>query len=149
MSDHEPHKEIIDSISQAIFTVNRHAKTALNPKFLYQLKKEALTKLIRENKAKKIGLQFSQNPGNSQQRSDVLVECGNYLFHIPPIKEDFNTLPHLGKLTDKYRNPKTRMGLREAKNVLQSYTGIKETTPPSPPKNKRTYQKPVFKRLGE
>ncbi|MEW9501497.1 YkyB family protein [Jeotgalibacillus marinus] len=147
MPDHGSHKEIISSISQAVFTVNRHAKTASDPKFLYLLKKEALIKLISENKAKRVGLQFSNNPGLSQQRSDVLVECGDYLFHIPPRKEDFNSLPHLGKMSGAVRNPKTRMGLWEAKNILQSYTGLKDSSP-QPPKN-RTYQKPIFKRLGE
>ncbi|TDL35215.1 hypothetical protein E2R51_05705 [Jeotgalibacillus sp. S-D1] len=147
MSEQEPSNKLSSSISQAIFTVNKHAKTASNPKYLYHLKKEALTKLIKENKAKKIGLQFSNNPGLSQQRSDVLVECGDYMFHIPPRKEDFNSLPHLGKLTESFRNPKTRMGLREAKTILESYTGLKDVSS-SPPKN-RTYQKPVFKRLGE
>ena len=70
----------IDNLSQAIFIVNRHAKTATNPKFLYKLKHESLKKLIEEGKAKKVGLHFSENPRNSQQQSDVLVECGNILF---------------------------------------------------------------------
>jgi len=147
MTEHDPREEIVLALSQAIFTVNKHAKTASDPKYLYQLKKEALLKLLREKKAEKIGLQFSKNPGLSQQRSDVLVQCKDYMFHIPPTKEDFDVLPHLGKLTDTYRNPKTRMGLREAKSILQSYTGLKESSSTQPVK--RTYQKPVFKRLGE
>ncbi|MGQ0516420.1 YkyB family protein, partial [Bacillus sp. D-CC] len=28
-------------------------------------------------------------------------------FHIPPTKEDFRILPHLGHLESSYRNPKT------------------------------------------
>ncbi|PPA72222.1 YkyB family protein [Jeotgalibacillus proteolyticus] len=147
MNEHDPNHINIASISQAIFTVNKHAKTASDPKFLYQLKKEALNKLLTERKAEKIGLQFSRNPGNSQQRSDLLVKCGDYFFHLPPKKEDFSSLPHLGELTDSYRNPKTRMGLREAKTILQSYTGLRGT--PIKPAQKRSYQKPVFKRLGE
>ena len=88
----------IENLSQAIFIVNRHAKTAINPGFLYKLKHESLKKLIAEGKAQKVGLHFSEHPKNSRQQSDVLVECGRYTFHIPPTKQDFTELPHLGKL---------------------------------------------------
>jgi hypothetical protein len=138
----------ISNLSQAIFTVNRHAKTAPNPKQLYTLKHEALKKLITEGKAKKVGLHFSQNPRNSQQRSDVLVECDQYTFHIPPIKTDFVELPHLGKLDENIRNPKSSLSLNQAKTLLQSYTGIKEDDP-SFNKSQKTYSKPIFKKLGE
>jgi hypothetical protein len=135
----------IDNLAKAIFTVNRHAKTALNPAFLYLLKKKAIEKLISEGKAKKVGLHFSPNPKNSRQQSDVLVSVGDYYFHIPPAKEDFANLPHLGALNDSYRNPVTKMPLSQAKALLQTYTGITEVPKPS----RKTYQKPVFKRLGE
>lgn len=137
----------IDNLSQAIFIVNRHAKTAPNPKFLYRLKHDALQKLLREGKAKKVGLHFSNNPKLSQQQSDVLVVCGKYSFHLPPSKSDFTQLPHLGKLQENVRNPKTYLSLSEAKKLLTSYTGLKEEEM-NPPK-KRRYEKPVFKRLGE
>lgn len=138
----------IENLSQALFIVNRHAKTATNPKFLYKLKHESLKKLIEEGKAKKIGLHFSQNPRNSQQQSDVLVECGRYTFHIPPTRVDFDELPHLGKLDGNIRNPKSSLSLNQAKMVLQVYTGITEFE--QPPTNKRKkYQKPIFKKLGE
>lgn len=141
----------IENLSQAVYIVNRHAKTAINPKFLYKLKHEALKKLIVEGKAKKIGLHFSENPRNSQQQSDVLVECGRYTFHIPPTKADFADLPHLGKLDDQVRNPKAALSLTQAKGLLQSYTGISETRQPPtyPKKNPRSFQKPIFKKLGE
>ncbi|MBA2874181.1 YkyB family protein [Thermaerobacillus caldiproteolyticus] len=135
----------IDNLAKAIFTVNRHAKTALNPSFLYLLKKKTIAKLLKEGKARKVGLHFSRNPKYSQQQSDVLVAIGDYYFHIPPTKEDFANLPHLGALNDSYRNPVTRMPLSQAKALLQAYTGIKEL----PHQRKKTYQKPVFKRLGE
>lgn len=138
----------IENLSQAIFTVNRHAKTAPNPKFLYRLKHEALKKMLKEGKAKKVGLHYSANPKLSQQQSDVLVACGNYTFHIPPSKEDFSLLPHLGKLSTHGQNPKTRLSLVTARALLVSYTGIKETDGPMKPK-KQAYQKPEFKRLGE
>lgn len=143
----------IENLAQAVFIVNRHAKTAINPKYLYRLKQESLKKLILEGKAEKIGLHFSQNPRNSQQQSDVLVKCGDYLFHIPPTKTDFATLPHLGKLDGHVRNPKASLSLNAAKALLQTYTGINETDGGSPPNHQRRkqqpYQKPVFKRLGE
>jgi hypothetical protein len=140
----------IDNLAQAIFIVNRHAKTATNPKLLYKLKQEALKKLIEEGKAKKAGLHFSENPRNSQQQSDVLVECGRYTFHIPPTKTDFLELPHLGKLDGLVRNPKATLSLSSARALLQAYTGISEQEqPPSNPKKNKTYQQPVFKKLGE
>lgn len=136
----------IENLSQAIFTVNRHAKTATNPKFLYKLKKTAIDKMIQEKKATKTGLHFSRNPKFSQQQSDVLVKCGDYTFHIPPTKEDFQHLPHLGHLDQHSRNPKTRMPLNTAKQLLQEYTGLKETKQkPDHPDRK----KPVFKKLGD
>lgn len=135
----------ITNLSQAIFTVNRHAKTASNPKYLYALKKNALNKMIVEKKAKKVGLHFSRNPRFSQQQSDVLVQCGEYSFHIPPTKEDFHTLPHLGHLDQHSRNPKSRMSLKTAKQLLQQYTGMKEERRKTPTRT----QKPVFKKLGD
>jgi hypothetical protein len=140
----------IENLAQAIFIVNRHAKTATNPKYLYKLKQESLKKLLKEGKAKKVGLHFSENPRNSQQQSDVLVECGKYTFHIPPTKSDFQELPHLGKLDGRVRNPKAVLSLGLAKTLLQTYTGLSETDQQSlTSKNQRTYQKPIFKKLGE
>lgn len=141
-------KPTIENLSQAIFIVNRHAKTAPNPKFLYKLKHDALQKLLKEGKAKKVGLHFSNNPRFSQQQSDVLVVCGKYSFHLPPSKNDFAQLPHLGKLQEHIRNPKAFVSLSEAKRLLSFYTGLKEDENQNQPK-KRRYEKPVFKRLGE
>lgn len=141
----------IENLSQAIFTVNRHAKTAINPRFLYKLKHETLKKLLEEGKAKKVGLHFSENPKNSKQQSDVLVKCGRYTFHIPPTKLDFTELPHLGKLNEHVRNPRSSLSLNTAKIILQSYTGITESEqPPSNNRgNQKLYEKPIFKKLGE
>lgn len=144
-----PLKPTNENLSQAIFTVNRHAKTATNPKFLYKLKKAAIEKMIKEGKAVKLGLHFSENPKWSQQQSDVLVKCGNYSFHIPPSKQDFGELPHLGKLDYSSRNPKCRMPLHQAKQLLLFYTGIKDETPSAKHSNQRKQNKPVFKKLGE
>jgi hypothetical protein len=138
----------VENLSQAIFTVNRHAKTAPDPKFLYKLKHDALQKLIKEGKASKVGLHYSGNPKNSQQQSDVLVKCGNYSFHLPPSKEDFSHLPHLGKLDSYVRNPKASLSLNTAKKLLMTYTGLKEYNS-TPHQKKPRYEKPVFKKLGE
>lgn len=148
----------VENLSKAIFIVNRHAKTAPNPKFLYDLKKTALKQMVESGQAKKLGLHFSRNPKLSQQRSDVVVMCGEYTFHMPPSKEDFQELPHLGQLDNHTRNPKTHLPLQQAKSLLMSFTGMKETNivqrnNPSrtsyPYQNQTSYQKPVFKRLGE
>ena len=139
----------VENLSRAIFIVNRHAKTAPNPKFLYKLKYTALHKLIKEGKATKVGLHYSNNPKYSQQQSDVLVSCGNYTFHLPPSKSDFENLPHLGKLDNCVRNPKATLSLTQAKKLLTSYTGLKEDVPAPHSPQKRKYNKPVFKKLGE
>ncbi|TQR20172.1 YkyB family protein [Psychrobacillus vulpis] len=110
-------------IATAIYTVNRHAKTAIDSKPLYELKKLALHKMLTENKAKKVGLHFVRKPKNSQQQSSVLIQCADYYFHIIPIKEDFKNLPHLGHLDDTYRNPIRKMNLRMAKELLSDYIG--------------------------
>jgi hypothetical protein len=144
-----PQTTTITNLSQAVFTVNRHAKTAINPKYLYSLKKHALQKMIKEGKAIKVGLHFSNNPRFSQQQSDVLVDCGNYTFHIPPAKSDFEKLPHLGSLDKSKRNPKCRMSLSEAKVILEKYTGMKEKKEARQQPYGRNYQKPVFKKLGD
>lgn len=111
-------------IAQAIFTVNRHAKTAPDNQYLYTLKKEALLAMIIQNRAQKIGLHFSKNPRKSQQQSSVLVKCGNYYFHMLPKKEDFEQLDHLGQLDESYRNPPSRMNLKTAKEILSEFTGL-------------------------
>lgn len=117
----------VDEIARAIFTVNRHAKAALQPKHLYTIKKEAIAKLIREKKAKKIGLHFSNNPKLSNQHSILLVKVGAYYFHLPPQKEDFKNLEHLGKLDENFRNPPAKMSLSHAKKTLYHYIGWKES----------------------
>lgn len=73
-------------IAQAIFTINKHAKTAPDNRFLYMLKKQAIQKLIEQKQAKKIGLHFVERPRNSQQQSSVLIACGDYYFLLYPKK---------------------------------------------------------------
>ncbi len=117
MNDHHS----TDQIARAIFTVNRHAKTAPDNRELYRLKSESLLKLIQERKASKIGLQFVQNPTKSQQYSTTLVKCSSFYFHMRATKEDFQRLPHLGHPNGRFRNPSVSMGLPKAKRILQAY----------------------------
>lgn len=128
-------------IAQAIFTVNRHAKTAPDNQFLYALKKEALTVMILQDRAQKIGLHFSKNPRKSQQQSSVLVKCGEYYFHMLPKKEDFEHLDHLGHLDESYRNPPSRMNLKVAKEILSQLTGLQpEKKAPAVPAASNSYK---------
>lgn len=125
-------------IAQAIFTINKHAKTAPDNRFLYMLKKHAIQKLIEQKQAKKIGLHFVERPRNSQQQSSVLIACEDYYFHTLPEKDDFKELPHLGHLDRTYRNPPCRMSLKQAKSILILFTDMKIENPkPTIPAKKK------------
>jgi hypothetical protein len=131
----------IQQLAIAIYTVNRHAKTAPDNKQLYSLKKMAIDKLLRLGKAEKIGLHFVDNPKFSKQHSTVLVRCDNFLFHTIPDKEDFNTLPHLGQQDPTSRNPQERMSLKIAREILSNYVD-----PPQPIAVVKQQEKIVQKR---
>ncbi|WP_164217886.1 YkyB family protein [Virgibacillus sp. YIM 98842] len=117
----------LNDIAKALYTINRHAKTAPNPKHLYSMKKEAISQLLKKNQAVKIGLHFSNHPKLSNQHSTLLVKVDEYYFHIPPTKQDFKDLDHLGSLDNNYRNPRAKMSLSQAKRVIYDYIGW---TPP-------------------
>lgn len=127
-----------NKLAQAIFTINRHAKTALKPQHLYKIKELAIKKLLKENRARKIGLHFAKNPKYSNQYSTLLIQVDDYYFHIPPTKEDFDTLEHLGELNDNFRNPKTSMGLNYAKKTIYQFIDWKE------PRRKRKKRKSPY-----
>lgn len=131
-----------NEIAQALFVINKHAKTALEPKLLYQLKKEAIDKLLYDKQAKKIGLQFSDHPKKAQQHSTLLVQVGDYFFHVPPKKHDFKMFQHLGKLEKDYRNPAVKLSLKKAKQII--YTYLDKT----PLKTKETHPKYAPTLLG-
>ncbi|WP_117160905.1 YkyB family protein [Paraliobacillus sp. X-1268] len=114
----------IEEIAKALFIINRHAKTALNPSDLYNLKKKTITKLLENKNAEKIGLHFSDRPKLSRQHSTLLVKVGSYYFHIPPNKQDFKEVEHLGNIDQNYRNPKTKLSLTQAKKVLYVFLEI-------------------------
>ncbi|MFD1037130.1 YkyB family protein [Virgibacillus byunsanensis] len=127
----------LSDLARAIYTINRHAKTAPEPKHLYYIKKEAISRLLKEKKAKKVGLHFSEHPKFSNQHSTLLVKVDNYYFHIPPTKEDFKELKHLGTLDQNYRNPQTKMSLSQAKKVVYRY--IDWTPEQKQPTRKKQY----------
>lgn len=120
----------LKTLAQAVFTINRHAKTAPNPKHLYQIKKETINKLLEEKKARKVGLHFSNHPKLSNQHSTLLVQIDDYFFHVPPSKEDFKMLEHLGSLDENYRNPQTKMSLSLAKKIVYQYIDWKPEKKP-------------------
>lgn len=120
----------IRQLTVAIYTVNRHAKTAPDNKELYALKKNALEKLIQTGHATKVGLHFVDNPKFSKQHSTTLIRCCDFLFHMIPEKEDFNTLPHLGHQDQTSRNPQERMSIRTARELLVKYTGVQTNNTP-------------------
>ncbi|MDN4607982.1 YkyB family protein [Sporosarcina highlanderae] len=113
-------------IAIAIYTVNRHAKTAPNNRELYALKNKSIQKLLQMGYAKKIGLHFIDNPQMSKQSSTVLVKCGDFLFHTLPEKEDFKSLPHLGNQDQAFRNPQERMNLKTARDLLTDFIAEKQ-----------------------
>ncbi|WP_010096834.1 YkyB family protein [Ornithinibacillus scapharcae] len=126
----------LHDLARAIYTVNRHAKTAPEPQHLYYIKKETLKRLLDEKKAKKIGLHFSDHPKLSNQHSTLLVQVEDYYFHIPPTKEDFQELKHLGSLDQNFRNPQTRMSLSQAKKIIYQYIDWKPANKNNKPKQK-------------
>ncbi|MEN1967043.1 YkyB family protein [Lentibacillus sp. N15] len=108
-------------IAKALYTINRHAKTAPEPQHLYFIKKEAIKRLLRDKQAKKVGLHFSDHPKFSNQHSTLLVKVDDYYFHVPPAKEDFKELEHLGTLDQDFRNPRTKMSLSQAKRIIYRF----------------------------
>ncbi|MGM8366247.1 YkyB family protein [Virgibacillus sp. W0181] len=121
----------LNELARALYTINRHAKTAPEPQHLYFIKKEAISRLLKEKRAEKIGLHFSNRPKFSNQHSTLLVKVDQYYFHIPPAKDDFKKLTHLGSLNQNYRNPQTKMPLSHAKKVIYNYIDWKPKKQPS------------------
>lgn len=114
-------QQSIEDIAQAIYTINRHAKTAPKPQHLYYLKNETIKKLLSEKRAKKVGLQFSNRPKLSHQHSMLLIQIGSYYFHTIPNKDDFKNLPHLGHIDHSHHNPPVQMSLNQAKHIIYDY----------------------------
>lgn len=114
----------LEELTHAIYVINRNLKTITHPerkRYLYSLKRNVLLKLVSEGKAKKVGIHFSPNPKYSKQANDLLIEVGDYAFHIPPTKEDFKLLPHLGTRDNEKRNPKVYYPFKKAIRLLEEY----------------------------
>lgn len=151
MSDHQVNVSTKE-IAQALFIVNRHAKTAPDPRHLYTLKKKTIQQLLNRKQAKKIGLHYSNHPKHSQQHSTLLVQVAEYYFHIPPHKEDFKELEHLGNLDQTFRNPKPNLSLSKAKKILYYYLDWKEDAPNtehSQKRKKNSYSSSVYSPWGQ
>ncbi|MGY0692217.1 YkyB family protein [Virgibacillus sp. FSP13] len=127
----------LGELAKAIYTINRHAKTAPEPQHLYFIKKETIKRLLKEKQAIKIGLHFSDHPKFSNQHSTLLVKVDNYYFHIPPEKQDFKELEHLGELDQDFRNPRTKMSLSQAKKVIYRYIDWKPRNESKPMRRKQ------------
>ncbi|MBO8155459.1 MAG: hypothetical protein H0Z32_03265 [Bacillaceae bacterium] len=112
-------------IAEAISVVNRHAKTAPQPKQLYTLKRKSIQKLLHQKQAKKVGLHYSEHPTLSKQHTTLLIQVEDFYFHLPPEKNDLNTLKHLGHINHEFRNPKPQLSLKRAKQILYHYLGWK------------------------
>ncbi len=124
----------IESIKQALYSVNRHAKTAISKRELYRLKYETLLKLIKIGHAQKVHLEYSTQTGRSQQSTVVLVKVGTktegepLYFHMLPEKDDFKCLNHTGAaISQNLHNPKSTMSLNTAKRILQQFVGVTKT----------------------
>lgn len=138
-------KQAIRQLAIAIYTINRHAKTAPDNRQLYTLKKLALDKLIETGNAEKVGLHFVENPKFSKQHSALLIRVDDFLFHTIPDKDDFKTLPHLGQQDAASRNPQERMSLKTARDLLMEFVNPHSQTtqkqkPVTPKKTRRIIQ---------
>lgn len=131
-----------EEIATAIYTINKHAKTAPDNQPLYTLKRLALEKLIHLGRAKELGLHFVKNPRYSQQQSTVVIKCADYYFHTLPKKEDFKRLPHLGHLDETYRNPRRKMSLNIAKSILKNFLDLEYSQ--QSPKTSRLSPKKIY-----
>lgn len=114
----------LEELTHALYVLNRNLKTITDierKRYLYNLKKQVILQLVSEGRAKKVGIHFSPNPKFCKQASDVLVKIGDYGFHIPPTKDDFLKLPHLGNREIEKRNPKVYYPFKKAVRILEEY----------------------------
>lgn len=116
-------------IARSIQIINKRAKQVQNPSFLYQLKYEAIQKLLSDHDAKKICLHYFKrvqqfhfyNMTNKNINNVfVLVECANYYFHYPASNQDKQLLSY-EIIKKDIRNPPTKMSYFIAKRNLTKY----------------------------
>lgn len=125
MKQHKNCRYSTREIAEAISVVNRTPKLLPQPKHLYTLKKKAIQKLIHQKKAKKMGLHYSEHPTLSKQHTTLLIQVEDFYFHLPPEKEDLQSLEHFGRVDQDFRNPKPQLSLKRAKQILYHYLGWK------------------------
>ncbi|WNF35077.1 YkyB family protein [Bacillaceae bacterium IKA-2] len=121
----------MESIKHALYSVNRHVKTAIDKRELYDLKSKTLQKLLKVGHAEKMWLEYSSNPGKSKQSTVVLLKVGTktkgepHFFHMLPEKDDYSSLKHKGVVsTQDLHNPKSNMSLKIAKEILLKFIGV-------------------------
>lgn len=112
---------LVKEIAESLYIINKHAKTALDPNALYQLKNRVIQKLISMGKAEKLGLHYSDDNQFSKRKYEVLVKVNTYYFHIPATKNDFKTLPVLGEKDKSFRNSKVYISLKKAKKTCINF----------------------------
>ena len=103
------------TIAQSIYVINKQVKRVSDPNVLYKLKHEAIAKLLRENKAKKLYLHRY-----SRKLIFVVVECEGYLFHHPASNDDLKEFEYQEVAYDR-PNPRTDLRYLVAKRNLINY----------------------------
>lgn len=105
------------TIVESIFIINRRVKQVSDPSLLYNLKHDAIAKLLKENKATKLYLHRY-----SRKIIFVIVECeGGYLFHYPADQTDLKQLEYR-EVVLNHRNPPTTLSYFKAKRTLIDFT---------------------------
>ena len=118
-----------DEIAQAIYVVNRRAKTVPDASMLYALKHDAIKKLVAEQRATRLCVhrfkRVQQFHSIRNLKIDIntiftLVSCGEYIFHYPANHQDIKDLLFQQKI-DGIRNPRSEMSYSSAKRILFEY----------------------------
>jgi hypothetical protein len=108
------------TIAEAIYVINRHAKTTTDTERFYKLKRAALLKLLRENSAYVVGLQYHASRLSTTPRKYVLICCHNYFFHLVPTEYDLSSLPNVVR-NNYQRNRRVEISLETAIQIISSY----------------------------
>lgn len=107
----------VREIAKAIYVINNHAKNAPE---LYSVKDMAIKQLLKEGRAHKLGLHYSQNLGKTFRRLYVVIRVDDFVFHLPSTKEDRKTLEVI-ESNPNHHNPKVSMSLDRAKQILKIF----------------------------
>lgn len=114
-------------IAQSIYVINKRVKQVSDPNHLYKLKYDALTKLLKENKAKKLylhrfnrahKLHASLTIPTNLNKIFVVVTCENYYFHYPANNKDLKELKFREKIYDNPNPPSDISYFTAKKNII-------------------------------